>query len=478
MEVASLKFLGFALLVTGLYNLFRPLVWRQTVLLLANLAFLAAISLDWRTFVPLVVFLASGYAVTWLMRRQKSGAVFFLVVVVMTFLFVYLKQYRFLPASSFLPFIYVTVGLSYIFFRVMHMIVDARDGALPDRVGVVPYLNYTLNFTTLIAGPIQLYPDFASSQLASNRPPLTIEQVRIALEKIAIGFFKLRVISMALLVVQGAAVRSLSAAQPMRARMLTAGVAVVLYPVYVYFNFSGYCDLVIGVARFLRLELPENFDRPFSSQNFLEFWSRWHMTLSGWMKTYVYTPFLKNLMNRFQSPAIEPFLGVLAFFVTFFLVGVWHGQTSEFLFFGVLLGLGISLNKLYQILLSRALGRKRFRVLDSNTVYRALSRGLTFTYFAFSAIWFWSNWSQAYSLAGALGVKLAIATGLSIWMGAAVALSLWEGLRNLVLSIKQNGIPIVDAWPVRTAWALYLIVIAAIVLSFVSAPAPVLYQIF
>ena len=129
-----------------------------------------------------------------------------------------------------------------------------------------------------------------------------------------------------------------------------------LYPVYVYFNFSGYMDLVIGVARFLRLELPENFNRPFSSCSFLEFWSRWHMTLSSWMKTYVYTPLLKAMMERFQSPAIEPFLGVFAFFVTFFLVGAWHGQTSEFLFFGVLLGLGISLNKLYQILLAKRSG--------------------------------------------------------------------------------------------------------------------------
>jgi D-alanyl-lipoteichoic acid acyltransferase DltB (MBOAT superfamily) len=478
MDVSSLQFLGFALIVVVVYNLFRALAWRQAILLLANVAFLATISLNWKAYVPLAFFLVLGYASIRLMRSWKSNAAFLPLMVSVVLIFIYLKQYRFLPAASFLPFFYVTVGLSYIFFRVVHMIVDARDDALPDRVGVLSYFNYTLNFTTLIAGPIQLYPDFAASQLSPVRPALTVEQGLEALQRIAIGFFKLRVVSMILLAVHGVAVRSLSGNQAVRTRVLTAAAVVVLYPLYLYFNFSGYVDLMIGVARFLRLELPENFNRPFSSISFLEFWNRWHMTLSSWMKTYVYAPFLKALMERFESPVVEPFLGVIAFFFTFFLVGAWHGQTSEFLFFGILLGFGISFNKLYQILLAKALGRKRFRALDSNVVYQALSRGLTFTYFAFTGIWFWAVWAQMHSLAGALGFKLEVAVWGLIWLGSAAVLAAWEAARSLVLSIKHDGAPIMLAWPVRTAWALYLIVLAALTLSFVNVPAPVLYRIF
>jgi hypothetical protein len=88
-------------------------------------------------------------------------------------------------------------------------------------------------------------------------------------------------------------------------------VVVAPYPFYLYCNFSGYTDVVIGIARFLRIKLPENFDRPFSSLNFLEFWSRWHMTLSNWLKTYVYYPLLMTLMRKFLSRTIEPFLGVI-----------------------------------------------------------------------------------------------------------------------------------------------------------------------
>ena len=478
MDVSTLQFLGFAPVVAVVYNMFRALAWRQAILLLANVAFLATISLNWKAYVPLAFFLVLGYASIRLMQRRKSNAAFVPLVVGVVLIFIYLKQYKFLPASSFLPFFYVTVGLSYIFFRVVHLIVGARDGAFPDRVGVISYFNYTLNFTTLIAGPIQLYPDFADSQLRLERPRLTVEQGLAALQRIAIGFFKLRVVSMILLTVHGVAVRTLSSEQPSRARLLTAAAVVIFYPAYLYFNFSGYVDLMIGVARFLRLELPENFNRPFSSCSFLEFWSRWHMTLSSWMKTYVYAPFLKALMERFESPGVEPFLGVIAFFFTFFLVGAWHGQTSEFLFFGILQGLGISFDKLYQILLAKALGRKRFRALDSSVVYQALSRGLTFTYFAFTAIWFWSVWSQIHSLAGALGLRLEIAVWLLIWLGMTVVLAIWEGARNLILSIRQDGTPILLTWPVRTAWALYLIVLAAVTLSFDSAPAPVLYRIF
>jgi alginate O-acetyltransferase complex protein AlgI len=91
----------------------------------------------------------------------------------------------------------------------------------------------------------------------------------------------------------------------------------------------------------LHTRLPENFDRPFSSDNFLNFWSRWHITLSEWLKTYVHNPLLLNLMRRYPSPALQTCWGVLAVFVTFFLIGVWHGQTLVFVFFGVLQGLGV-----------------------------------------------------------------------------------------------------------------------------------------
>ena len=478
MDVTSFQFLAFALAAGLLYNMRTSVLWQQTILLAANMAFLAAIAANWKNYIPLTMFLGLGYAGVRLMQNPRRRRIFLLLIGTVILLFIWLKQYAFLPRSLFLPFPYLTIGLSYIFFRVVHMIVDARDKVFPEPIGIIPYLNYTLNFTTIVAGPIQLYPQFASSQLASVRPPLTLAQCALALERVAIGFFKLRVVSSILLTVQQAAVARLSDGQGFREKLATACVIPVFYTVYLYFNFSGFIDLMIGIARIFRLDLPENFDRPFSATSFLEFWSRWHMTLSNWWKTYVYTPLVKVLMNKFPDPRVDPFLGVAGFFMTFFLVGVWHGQTSEFLFFGLLQGLGVSFNKLYQIALAKALGRKRFKTLDTNILYCAASRGLTFTYFTFTLIWFWSSWSQIRRLAAALTPLQELLMWIAIWLSSTACLMIWEVMRQLVLKFECEETGALLAAPVRAAWAVYLVLLTLITLSIVAVPSSVVYQIF
>lgn len=202
------------------------------------------------------------------------------------------------------------------------------------------------------------------------------------------------------------------------------------------------------------------------------------MTLSNWLKTYVYTPLVKALMSQFPSPHIEPLIGVAGFFVTFFLVGAWHGQTSEFLFFGVLQGGGVSLNKLYQIGMAKALGRKQHRALDANGIYRAFSRGLTFTYFTFTLIWFWSRWEQVRHLAAGLTLGQHLIVWLVIWFGSTTVLALWEQIRAFALSLQLNGVPVLLAPPVRAAWAAYLAVLTWIAVSIVTVSTTVMYQIF
>src|SRR5258708_37770208 len=97
-----------------------------------------------------------------------------------------------------------------------------------------------------------------------------------------------------------------------------------------------------------------------------------------------------TLLRRCPSRWFESYLGVLAYFVTFFLVGAWHGQTSMFLFFGVLQGGGVAANKLYQVTMTSGLSRKGYRALAANPTYAAWARGLPFTRFALTMVWFWS----------------------------------------------------------------------------------------
>src|SRR5215470_2231343 len=113
MDSTSLKFIEFALLVCLLYNLRRELWWRQAILLLANMFFLGTIGGGWKGYLPLAVFVVTGYAAVRLMQRQLWRPLFFPVVVAFIFVFTWLKRYTFLPRSIFLPFPYLTLGLSY-----------------------------------------------------------------------------------------------------------------------------------------------------------------------------------------------------------------------------------------------------------------------------------------------------------------------------------------------------------------------------
>src|SRR5215472_10660070 len=123
MDATSVKFLVFALGVAVLYNLRAEIRWRQAILLVANLAFLASLAWNWKGYVPLALFVGTGYVAIRLMLRERWRGLFLPVVALFILVFVWLKRYTFLPNATFLQFSYLLLGLSYIFFRIVHMIV-------------------------------------------------------------------------------------------------------------------------------------------------------------------------------------------------------------------------------------------------------------------------------------------------------------------------------------------------------------------
>ena len=223
----------------------------------------------------------------------------------------------------------------------------------------------------------------------------------------------------------------------------------------------------------------ENFNRPFSASSFLEFWNRWHITLSTWLKNYVYNPLLLALMRRITSRTLEPFLGVFCFFVTFFLVGVWHGRTSEFLFYGVLQGAGMAANKLWQLALAGALGRKPYKALAKNPFYIAFGRGLTFTWFAFTLFWFWGDWSKINKVLSALQIQQWALVSLAIWLSSTLILASWEWLRAALLSIRTSEGSVLLSRYARVAYASALGLAAVVITLLLNQPAPgIVYKAF
>ena len=203
------------------------------------------------------------------------------------------------------------------------------------------------------------------------------------------------------------------------------------------------------------------------------------MTLSGWFKAYLYSPLLLALMRRFPSLSLQPFLGVFCFFVTFFLVGIWHGRTSEFIFYGVLQGAGVSVNKLWQIGLERVMGRKGYKELAKKPIYIAFGRGLTFSWFALTLFWLWANWQQLDSIFTAIGWMHWLCIWLVIWLCATVTLAFWERLRATLLSIRTaEGALLTNRYSLVVCMSVFGFV-TYIVTVLLNQPAPdIVYKAF
>jgi D-alanyl-lipoteichoic acid acyltransferase DltB (MBOAT superfamily) len=371
--------------------------------------------------------------------------------------------------------------MSYLFFRILHVMIDRREEVIERPVGFAAYFEYLINFTAIVSGPIQRFEAFQQDEIAPL--PLDGAALGLATRRIVVGCGKVFVLSIILQMARPEIFAALLRQTSAPDRAAVAALYIAQYPLFLFCNFSGYTDVVIGVARLYRKSLPENFDRPFSATNFILFWSRWHMSLSNWLKTYIYNPLLAAMMERFSSPRAAPYFAVAAFFVTFSLVGVWHGQTTEFLMFGLLQGGGVALNKVYQLAIAGWLGRLGYRTLCGRALYISLSRGLTFTYFAFTLLWFSSDWSHIAALAQGAGVAGAAGALLLIWLTSAALLSGWEiCLRAGARAAPAGGRSLVDVLNSRyaqTAWLTAIGLATVVVVIALNAPAPeIVYKTF
>jgi D-alanyl-lipoteichoic acid acyltransferase DltB (MBOAT superfamily) len=472
MNAPSFAFLGFGVAGAFVYHLLPVGLPRRLLMLVLNLGFFALFLTGPWSALPYLLFLVVGYGAMRAIGPRGSALPFWSAIALILLLFFWLKRYAFMPDAFALGFPYVAIGLSYVFFRLLHLVIEARQGGLAEKPTPLDYLNYALHFPALISGPIQFYPDYRRSE-RDPAIPLDIVTVGEAGWRIVVGFFKVAILSVALLHLQQAWIAALTPEMPLFPRAATSAAIWAIYPLFLYANFSGYTDFVIGIARLYRFELPENFDNPFVAENFIAFWSRWHITLSNWLKTYVYMPLLMASMRRWPCRRAEAWFGVLAYFVTFFLVGAWHGQTSTFLVFGVLQGGGVAANKVYQDQMGERLGRKAYRTLGGRPFYRALSRGLTYSWFAFTLLWFWSSWGQMAALARTAGPGAVLLGAALVWLVATPALA-------VLAAITADGR---SSWSrsryVRTAAATAMLLVVLVAQLVTAGPAPdIVYKNF
>lgn len=236
------------------------------------------------------------------------------------------------------------IGISFFTFQEMSYTIDIYRGEHKPLQKFTDYMLFIFMFSHLIAGPIVTYHILADD-IVDRRHQLNNDYRLLGLYRFIIGMAKKVLIANVL----GEVADDVFKLQPADINSTTAWLGILAYTFQLYFDFSGYSDMAIGIGKFLGFNFPENFNSPYISQSITEFWRRWHMTLSSWMKNYLYIPLGGNKVS-----VLRMFLNL---WIVFLISGFWHGAEWTFLVWGAYHGFFIVLDKLFLIKLLKPIGK-------------------------------------------------------------------------------------------------------------------------
>lgn len=265
----------------------------------------------------------------------------------------------------------VPAGVSFFVFQSIAYVVDISRGTIAPLRRLSDYLFLLSFFPKMFLGPLVRAKEFIP-QIESPRPTLPREELGRAVTLIAGGLMKYAVISKSL----GILFVTPAFAGEMGDSGVVALAAIYGFTLQIYCDFSGYSDIAVGVALLLGFRLPDNFDAPYKSATITEFWRRWHISLSSWLRDYLYIPLGGNRRGRVRT--------YINLFITMLLGGLWHGVGMTFLAWGALHGVALALHKVWLAVVpdAKLLGR------DMKPLWRVCGTVLTFHIVAFGWLLF------------------------------------------------------------------------------------------
>jgi alginate O-acetyltransferase complex protein AlgI len=268
-----------------------------------------------------------------------------------------------LPTTFGLGSIALPLGLSFMTFQNIAFLLDIYTGQ-PRSVRFLDFLLFSLFFPRAVAGPIVHYCEVVP-QLPNIMSRSAIDNVAVGCGLFSIGLFKKTVIAGYLAALVPSTFDRPGDLSGAPLTLLTAWEGVLAYLLQLYFDFSGYSDMALGVARMFGIRLPMNFNSPLKASSMIEFWSRWHITLTQFLTTYIYTPVAlcltrarmaegKSMLRGRHSSfsAIMALVG-LPTLITMSISGLWHGAGWQFLVWGLLHGIYLTTNQTWRLLRPR-----------------------------------------------------------------------------------------------------------------------------
>lgn len=405
MDIGSLPFLLSVALVAVALPLLPGKRARQSALSVLNVGFLATFVPNPPNWAAFALVVAGSFGFLKFSKARPSGVTVFVAVTIAVAGLLVLRKYSLVqwvvPAWLWDHPIRL-VGVAYILLKFIHVVVDQYQGQLAP-LDFATYANYQLSFFTLVAGPIQRYNDFRRYWHALDRTPQDTRQVLLAWNRVLNGMIKMAAIAPLASYVAEIAGRNWGAQEAGRliARFV---VFMYAYPVFLYFNFSGYTDIMIGCSRLLGFDLPENFARPYLARNVIDFWNRWHISLTRWVRDYLFMASYKTAAEA--NPPRARMYGYGLLLVSLLLAGCWHGPGANFAVFGALHGIGAAVSQAYGDALKVLLGRPGFPRYQNSRVIRCIAVVTTFQFVCFTFFFLSTDLRTALSILGAIGRSL------------------------------------------------------------------------
>lgn len=372
MSMISFVFFGLVAIVFILLFLSNKLIKDDSkaikttniILLIASYAFV--FYADWRFAVILGVITFT----TWFFTK-KSKFIFAIIIAIMALAFFkytnfFVESFAKILGNDYASLnIILPLGISFYSFSAISYIVDVKRGKIEAKslLNIALYLSF---FPKISSGPIQRSDDFFN-QIEQKRD-IGWSTFEPGIQMFIFGLFKKIVLADRLSVFVDQVYST-----PLAFGSLTVFLATVAYSLQIYFDFSGYSDMAIGVARILGIRLPRNFNLPYLSHNVTELWKRWHITLSAWLQDYLYIPLGGNRKGK-----VRTYINLI---LTMVIGGLWHGANWTYIIWGILHGLALAVHKVWTTL-TKSSTKKH------STVSNIISIFLTFLFTNFCWIFF------------------------------------------------------------------------------------------
>ena len=226
------------------------------------------------------------------------------------------------------------LGISFYTFQTMSYTIDVYRGKVPAEKNIINFSAFVTMFPQLIAGPIVLYSDI-NEKLNTHEGRITLESINEGIKLFIFGLGKKVLIANNV----GALWTDIETMGFASVSTPLAWLGIIAYSLQIYFDFSGYSLMAIGLGKMLGFDFPQNFNLPYISKSVTEFWRRWHMTLSGWFREYVYIPLGGNRKGLKRQ--------ILNMLVVWFLTGFWHGADWNFMLWGLYYFVLLTVEKLF-----------------------------------------------------------------------------------------------------------------------------------